>query len=322
MNYLVLFILLISELLHAQNGTPTSSEANLYPEGVISLPSDDQHFSKFLFVVGKKERTLWVYERQGELLRLVEKFDTDIGKNHGDKKKENDQKTPTGIYFLQKKLAQPEIPFNLYGSLAFTTDYPNIFDKRDYKTGSGIWLHAIPDSVPLTRGSRGCVVVRDHVIKKLQDYVKLKQTPIVIFDEIRFVSETEHLETQKRYLEFFQSWRKTWEEQDVDSYIKYYDSTFKNAQMNYTQWYQHKKNLKKLYKYIKVQLGSPLIIQNKDQVVIRTLQHYESDLHKDFGEKTIHARTSPEDGIFGFKIIREDWLEVKQHQASAKQDEI
>jgi murein L,D-transpeptidase YafK len=280
-----------------------------YPEGLISIPDND-HFSKYVFVVGKKERTLWVIERNGEELKILESFATDMGKNDGEKTKANDFRTPTGIYFLQKRMTQPEIPFSLYGNLAFSTDYPNIFDKREAKTGYGIWLHAVPDSIPLTRGSRGCVVVRNAVIQKLQDYVKLGQTPLVIFNEVNFVTYERHLELRKKYRDFFEGWRKSWQTQDVDSYIRFYDESFKNDQMDYKKWYTHKRRLKALYKTIKVDLSVPLIIQNKDQVVIRTLQTYASDLHQDFGEKTLHARETAGDGMFGFKIIREDWRQL------------
>lgn len=78
--------------------------------------------------------------------------------------------------------------------------------------------------------------------------------------------------------------------------------------MNYKQWYKHKRRMKKSYKFIKVNLLPPTILRNKEQVVLRTAQKYESDLHQDFGEKTIHANYS---GETGFKIIREDWKELK-----------
>ena len=284
-------------------------EEAIYPEGLISVP-DDPYFSKYVFVVGKKERVLWVYQKDGDKLKIVEKFETDVGKKDGEKTKANDHKTPTGIYFLLKHMSQPEIPFSLYGSQAFSTDYPNIFDKREAKTGSGIWLHAVPDNVPLTRGSRGCVVVRNDVIKKLAPYVKLGQTPLVIFNEVKMLTYAQHLENKKKHLEFFEKWRSTWETQDVDSYIRFYDQTFRNDQMSYRQWYRHKKRMKALYTEIKVELSAPLIIANKDQVVLRTIQHYKSNLHEDRGEKTIHARATPEDGLFGYKIIREDWVDL------------
>jgi murein L,D-transpeptidase YafK len=296
----------------AAQTTDASSAEKKYPAGLIALSSEPQ-FANYSFVVDKSKRKLYVYEWQNEDLNVIAEYPTDMGKKSGEKTKENDHRTPVGIYFLQKEMTQPEIPFGLYGNLAFSTDYPNIFDKRDAKTGSGIWLHAVPDSVPLTRGSRGCVVVRNDVIKLLKKYVHLEQTPILIFDEIKYMKKEEYTEQKKRFLTDFENWRTAWESQDVDTYIKYYDSTFKNDQMNYKQWYRHKKKLKELYTFIKVQLGPPLILKNKDQIVIRTIQRYESNLHKDFGEKTIHARWSPE---VGFQIIREDWKPMVDPLAS------
>lgn len=300
----------------SQSGTNETPAANakLYPSGLISL-SQDNPFSSYSFVVDKTKRTLSVYEWKDNDLHLISQYPADIGKATGDKTKRDDHKTPVGIYFLQSQKTQPEIPFETYGNLAFTTDYPNIFDKREAKTGSGIWLHAVPDSIPLTRGSRGCVVVRNDVIKSLKSYVKLQQTPILIFDEVKYLNAEEHDSQRQRFLKEFESWRTAWETQDVDTYIKYYAPSFKNSEMNYSQWYQHKKKLKSLYTYIKVNLTPPLILQNKDQVVIRTIQRYESNLHRDYGEKTIHARYSPE---VGFQIIREDWKPLLDPVAQSK----
>lgn len=299
-----------SETVH---NTETTHAA--FPAGLYSLGKQSQ----VAFVVDKTRRFLRVYDFDNNQPRLLLEVPSDIGKKSGDKTQENDHKTPTGIYFLQKKLAPPEIPFKLYGDQAFTTDYPNIFDKRSSKTGSGIWLHAVPDTVPLTRGSRGCVVVRNEIIKQLRPYVTLGETPLIIFDEVQDVSLTEYSDEQKKFLGFFAQWKKAWESQDVDSYMQFYDESFKNDQMNFKQWYAHKKKLKALYKYIKVQVSDPLLIRNKDQIVIRTYQEYESDLHKDSGIKTIHAKYLPDQG---FKIIREDWKPAKKLSLSNPNQDI
>lgn len=311
-------VLTVGVTLQSHAETETSSpEAKKYPAGLIALSSEPQ-FANFSFVVDKSKRTLYVYEWKDGDLNVIAEYPTDMGKNSGPKTKANDHRTPVGIYFLQKEMTQPEIPFGLYGNIAFSTDYPNIFDKRDAKTGSGIWLHAVPDTVPLTRGSRGCVVVRNEVIKLLKKYVRLEQTPILIMDEVKYFSKEEHDAQKNRFLAEFENWRNAWEKQDVDTYIKYYDPTFKNDQMNYKQWYNHKKKLKALYSYIKVNLGPPLILQNQDQVVIRTIQRYDSNMHHDYGEKTIHARYSPE---VGFQIIREDWKPLLEPLAAKGAEE-
>jgi murein L,D-transpeptidase YafK len=280
-----------------------SQSETVYPDNLIAL-SSDPHFSSYAFVVDKSARLLKVYKITGEVITLVEEHPTDIGKMTGDKEKANDHKTPVGIYFLMERKTQPEIPFSEYGSLAFTTDYPNIFDKRIAKGGSGIWLHAVPDSVPLTRGSRGCVVVRNDVIQRLAGFIQLGQTPLLIAEKITYLNQKDYLSQKNKYLEQFEKWRTAWEKNDVDTYIQFYDPTFKNNEMNYRQWYRHKKKLKDLYKYIKVSLFPPVVLRNRNQVVIRTAQRYESDLHQDFGEKTIHASFADDTG---FKIIREDW---------------
>lgn len=300
-----------SESAEALTPTP-QTDAKIYPAGLIAL-SEDALFSSHSFVVDKSKRMLYVYEWKNNDLTKIAEYPADIGKKTGDKARRNDARTPVGIYFLQREMTQPAIPFETYGSLAFSTDYPNIFDQRDGKDGSGIWLHAVPDTVALTRGSRGCVVVRNDVIRSLKQYVKLEQTPILIFDEVKYLTKAEYLEQRQKYLKDFENWHTAWEAQDVDSYIKYYDETFRNDEMNYRQWYRHKKKLKNLYSFIKVQLAPPVILQEKDQVVIRTIQRYQSNLHSDYGEKTIHARLSPE---VGFKIIREDWKPLSDPLAS------
>jgi murein L,D-transpeptidase YafK len=275
------------------------------PAGLIHLSSDPL-FSKYYFVVDKKERFLYLYETDNSSPKLVSQYPADIGKNQGDKVKENDFRTPVGIYFLMKELTNPEIPFDLYGSIAFTTDYPNIFDQRKAKTGSGIWLHAVPDTVPLTRGSRGCVVVRDDVVKELKKYIKLQETPLLIYEEVAYLNAQEYSTTKEKMLSSVERWRKAWESQSIDDYIKFYDETFKNAEMNFRQWYSHKKKTKSQYSFIKVKISEPVILRNQDQVVIRFTQNYESDLHTDFGMKTIHAKWSND----SFKIIREDWTAI------------
>src|SRR5690606_34992220 len=171
-----IFISLVTPLALAN----TFSEMEKLPADLLQI-SGTEAFSKYVLLVDKKERKLMVFERNGETIKKIDEVPADIGKKNGNKTKQDDAKTPEGIYFFQKKLTQPEIPFSLYGKMAFTTDYPNLFDRRAQKTGYGIWLHSIPDDVPLTRGSRGCVVIRNNVLEKISSYIKLRETPIIIY---------------------------------------------------------------------------------------------------------------------------------------------
>lgn len=309
--------LLICLTLPAWAGSATApasqNEAStLFPASLLQI-SETEAFSRYVFLVDKEQRKLSVFERNGEEIKKVQEYPADIGKLGGNKTKRDDHRTPEGIYFLQKKLTQPEIPFNLYGNLAFTTNYPNLFDKRENKTGSGIWLHAIPDTVALTRGSRGCVVVRNEVIKKLEDFVKLNETPILIFDHVDYITKDEHEKRRQNLTNFIENWRQAWEKQDIDKYMSFYDADFKAPGFNFASWKNHKANLKKSYEFIKVHLSQPYIVQHNEQLLVKTLQRYESDKHVDYGVKTIYAVKSGDT----YKIIREEWTHFSEKAVSA-----
>lgn len=299
----------------AQAGTtPAVSQiaTDRLPAPLLQI-SETEAFSKFVFLVDKEKRKLAVYERNGEHVELVNEYPADIGALGGNKTKRDDKRTPEGIYFLEHKLSQPQIPFNLYGNLAFTTNYPNLFDQRQNKTGSGIWLHAVPDTIPLTRGSRGCVVVRNDVIKKLEEYIKLKETPILIFDQVNYITKDEHETRRKEMSAFVEQWRNAWENQDLDSYMAFYDQDFKAPGFNKETWRKHKANLKSKYEFIKVHLSQPYIITHNDQLLVKTLQRYESNQHEDYGVKTIYAIRSKD----GYKIIREEWVPFDRNKVTA-----
>ncbi|MFN9068517.1 MAG: murein L,D-transpeptidase family protein [Bdellovibrionales bacterium] len=279
----------------------------LYPENLLQI-SATAAFSKYVFLVDKQKRKLFVYERDGENIKKIEELNTDIGKNNGKKERENDHKTPEGIYFFQEKKTQPEIPFKLYGRMAFTMDYPNLFDRRDGKTGYGIWLHSVPDDVPLTRGSRGCVVVRNDEIARLEKYIEFKQTPILIFDQVKYVPLSEHKKLREKRAQFLQKWIDSWQSKDVDQYMSFYDPTFTAPGFNYKTWRRHKEKLKDKYSFIQVRLDQPFLLIHNDQLIVRTLQKYTSDKHTDYGVKVIYAVIQNEE----YKIIREEWTEARE----------
>lgn len=297
-----LFFSVVSLFLFSANTNADSATDELYPADLLQI-SNTEAFSKYVFLVDKNERKLLVYEHNGETIKKIDEIPADIGKNGGNKTKRDDHKTPEGIYFFEKKLFPPEIPFEQYGKLALTMNYPNLFDLRENKTGSGIWLHSIPDTVPLTRGSRGCVVIRNEVLEKVAAYVKLKETPIIIYDKLEYVKKLEHDRRRKELGQYIQSWKEAWESMDLDRYMSFYNEDFKADGFNYKTWKRHKERLKNKYKYIKVTLSQPFLLLHKNQLIIKTLQKYESDGHSDYGVKTVHAIN-----INGkYKIINEDW---------------
>ncbi|MES2854344.1 MAG: L,D-transpeptidase family protein [Bdellovibrionota bacterium] len=281
------------------------SQFEAVPAGLIQLPAQSRYYSPYAFVVDKAARTLSVWHQTGTGLTRVAEFPADLGAATGEKIREGDKKTPEGIYFLLEMLEGNKIDFKLYGKRAFTTDYPNYFDKRENKTGSGIWLHSVPDNVPLTRGSRGCVVVRNDVIMGLDQYIKLGRTPILIQNNTRLLSQPELDKLNTELAQWVANWKAAWESKNIDAYIASYGDEFHSMDMNMNkaQWKTYKSNLNKQYNTITVRLSKPSILADRDRVIVRFLQEYTSDQHADFGEKVLFLKRVGTE----LKIVGEQW---------------
>lgn len=283
-----------------------SEQAPQYPSQILNLSSDER-VSTNVLLADKSKRALSLLDSESLLKgNTKETYTIDIGKNSGDKKKKNDHKTPEGIYILLEKKVPPEIPFETYGSMAFTTNYPNYFDRYENKTGSGIWLHSVPDDVPLTRGSRGCVVLRNDDIKKIENSIRLKKTIMVIDSQIEWVPKDTHEQNKKLVLTWLEEWRKNWESQNLDVYIQNYAEDFAVPPYNKATWLDHKQKLKERYAYVKVKTSDANVLQHKKQYVIQFVQEYESDGHKDIGIKTLYVLQKGND----LKIKREEWAAI------------
>lgn len=279
------------------------------PKQILNLSSDTRVATNALLADKSKRQLSLIDSESLSKGGAKELYNIDIGKNNGDKKKKDDSRTPEGIYRLLERKTPPEIPFELYGSVAFTTNYPNYFDKYENKTGGGIWLHSVPDKIPLTRGSRGCVVLRNDDIKKIEPAILLNKTFLIIDNKIDWIPSEEHNKEKNFALNWFNQWRTQWQEQDLENYINNYSDEFSSPPYNKRTWLAHKQKLKERYSYVKVNAFEPNIIQLKNQYVIQFVQDYESDGHKDIGVKTLYVLKQGN----SLKIKREEWAELKNN---------
>jgi murein L,D-transpeptidase YafK len=290
-------------------GTQTSNSE--VPAALVQWSSETET-SPYFIVVDKNQRQLTVWKSSASQFEKINQYPTDIGKLDGNKTKTGDFKTPEGIYFLTEKLSGQTLNFDLYGSLAFTTDYPNIFDRFDNKSGKGIWLHAIPDAVPLTRGSKGCVVVRNNVIHELEKYIQIGQTPIFIFDQIKTIQPETRSQLVTSIHDFVNTWKNNWVNKNLDEYMQFYHDNFRSSEMNKVAWKKHKTKLASSYQTINVSFSEPTILNHNNQWIIKMQQNYSSDKYSDMGLKTLYLIKENN----SFKILAEDWQQIVGAAAS------
>ncbi|MCB0357180.1 MAG: L,D-transpeptidase family protein [Bdellovibrionales bacterium] len=275
------------------------------PQNIWSL-GDGDYFSKYAFVADKSTRTLTIWQNEQQNFELVAAYPFDMGKQDGDKQILGDLKTPEGVYFFEGTYKQAQLDYNEYGIRAFTTNYPNFFDRLEKKTGSGIWLHAIPPSKSLKRGSRGCLVIRNEAIEKVIPFVDLDKTPIIVEDKINYTPQKILKENKQQFYSWLEQWKLSWEKKEIESYINYYHQDFTANKMNVQQWKDYKAGLNQKYNFINVTLYSPVVYNHKNEIVVRFLQKYSSDNLNDFGEKTLYVKKIDNT----YKIIGEEWKPI------------
>lgn len=297
----------------AQDPQAVTPPEGQVPANLIKL-GRGQAFSKFALIADKATRTLSVWENKDGVPVFLEAHPMDIGKKEGNKTVQNDHRTPEGIYFPQTILEGQQLNYEEYGVRAFPLDYPNFFDQREKKTGYGIWLHAIPPSKTLMRGSRGCVVVRNDIIKKLSSFIELKKTPFIITDKVDYMAVNEFKEQKKMIEDWLEQWKNSWQNKDIENYITNYGEDFKSLGMKKSVWKRFKVELNEKYDSISVNIINPIILTKGDMYYVRFLQEYVSNKKQDFGAKTLFIKKR--NGKL--EIIGEEWRPASEEMLAQK----
>ena len=115
------------------------------------------------------------------------------------------------MYFFTEVLEDDALP-PLYGVRALVLDYPNLFDRRHGKTGSGIWLHGTDELVrPLTSNqTRGCVVIANRDVLEISRYVELERTPIVVSERVELLTARAWRAERNQLFDLVERWRRVW----------------------------------------------------------------------------------------------------------------
>lgn len=234
---------------------------------------------KYALVVDTSSATLFVYENVDGEPRYVTDFYVTIGKLGAEKFSEGDQRTPIGVYFVQADLPKDKLA-DLYGSGAYPIDYPNEWDRRNKRSGSGIWLHGTQSGTYSRppRASNGCVVLANDDLNKLARYLQIGITPVIIGDRMDWLDEPAQAE-RAALLAQIEQWRQDWASRDTQTYLRHYSSEFASGNMDHAAWARQKQMVNSGKAWIKVGLSNISVFAypgRKDMVVVDFDQDYSS----------------------------------------------
>ncbi|PTD97450.1 hypothetical protein C8261_05475 [Pseudothauera lacus] len=253
------------------------SVENYVPRYLLQMAPDQEH----AVVVDTRRARLYVYRNEGGKPRFVADYYVSQGKAGAGKQFEGDNKTPLGVYHVTSHIEAARLP-DLYGSGAFPLNYPNAWDRRQGRTGYGIWLHGSPSDTYARppRSSEGCVVLANQDFTSLSSYVQPGLTPVIISNDIEWLSLDDWQAERSALNEAIENWRRDWESLDVERYLSHYSTEFRSDRQDYAGWVQQKRRVANAREWIKVEVRNVSMFRNPSEstlVEVTFEQDYRSD---------------------------------------------
>lgn len=257
----------------------------LQPASLIDIA----HRYRYAMISELETGKLHVYERldDGQFL-LIETFESSIGKQGFGKTLEGDNKTPVGVYRITSHLTRQQLD-DFYGNAAYPVNYPNAWDRRHQRTGFGIWLHAEP--VGLTEKTRplldtdGCIVLSNNDIDKVQKYIDIGYTYIVMTPKIKMVPVKQVQELRKKLHKRLDEWQASWETLQDQPYLGFYSKNFASEDKNWEQWVTYKKRIHKNKKFIKIGISDIGMYAYPGEENVIWVEYYQTYASSNFKSK-------------------------------------
>lgn len=227
----------------------SSRASGRHPSNLFQLPPS----VKNALVFNLEDNRMHVYEVDDGETRSIGDYFVAVGKQGIRKRREGDEKTPVGIYFVSSYIPGDSLPA-IYGVGAFPISYPNAWDRRLGRTGSGIWIHGTDkdEASLLPQSSRGCLTLRNADFMTLSQFVRIQRTPVIVSDTVSWTSPAALKAERASLAAAIETWRVDWESLNTDAYLRHYSADFRTDSMNMSAWTAYKRRVNSRKNYIQV----------------------------------------------------------------------
>jgi murein L,D-transpeptidase YafK len=241
--------------------------ADRVPRYLLQMNAEQKH----VLIVDTRQSTLYVFENNNGVPRYLADYYVSSGKNGTDKTKQGDKKTPLGVYLVTDNLPRDKLGA-LYGVGAFPISYPNELDRREGRTGNGIWLHGVPlDTYSRPpRASDGCVALTNQDLETIGKNLRIGVTPVIIADGIDWIKPEALDDVRRDLMASVENWRRDWESLDTETYLKHYAPGFSTGAQDLATWSQQKRHVNAAKTYVKVKIDrvSAFLYPGRDDLAV------------------------------------------------------
>jgi len=250
--------------------------AGKIPKYLLQMQAGQRH----AIVVDTARSRLYLFENNNGEPRYVSDYYFTQGKAGAEKFREGDQKTPLGVYFVTSSLPVEKLT-DFYGVGAFPLNYPNEWDKRQGKSGHGIWLHGVPKDTysRAPRASNGCVVLSNPDMTNVGKSLQPGLTPVIISDKVEWVTPEEWRSQRERFKGELEAWRRDWESLDSKRYLSHYSGKFSANGQDFNAFSAQKRQAHAGKSALRVQMSDVSLFQypgKENLMVVTFTQDYQS----------------------------------------------
>lgn len=207
--------------------------AGAVPAQIVRLSARNRH----VIAVDASRSRLYLFENGAQGLKLMADYYLSVGKLGIEKNAEGDLRTPLGVYFITSNLNRRSLK-DFYGAGALPINYPNPYDIRRGKTGSGIWLHGTPPTqfARAPKASDGCLVLANPDLQRIISQVEIRTTPVVISSHLQWLNPTQTVAEHKIFEDTWQQWRSIKTTGDVTRTLGFYTPDFNSYGKTLADW--------------------------------------------------------------------------------------
>lgn len=262
----------------------------------------DTNVDRVIFV-DKAKRSLHVYDIKDDMPVEVKRFDDILlGEIDGNKLVEGDKKTPEGVYQVTRFIPDDKLA-PIYGVGSYPLSYPNFMDKKERKTGYGIWIHGVDDTKQKDF-TQGCVAVQNTEMKELIDLNLVKNT--VVISKAAEYGPIESYKSEKKYwMNYLDKYVKSWQNSDYDTFSHMIHDDFSNNKRQKTvSFLKNKQQLMKIFPYKRIEASEIEVYKEngvKNLIVFK--QNYCAPNMMISGRKKLYLQKEGEE----WKVIGEEF---------------
>jgi len=269
----------IQEIKLRQQHDTDSTHKGMLPENILFLSKSQP----YVILVDQQNSRIYVYRNEQGTPVLETDYFITIGLKGPGKEKRGDQKTPVGIYHVTRYIDDQQLP-DLYGRGAFPISYPNTWDIRQQRTGSGIWIHGTPSYTynrsPLA--SNGCIVVSNPDFSNIDQYISADiKTPVIVTQQVNWLTQEQWQQQRVKMLGLLTNWISDWESLSHERYRQNYSQTDYYAHnRDFKNWDGHKRWANRNKTLIEVEYDDLNIFNYPGEdnlVLMQFMQNYKSN---------------------------------------------